>query len=140
MTTQQFLKGILLLLVSVLVTAFSTPPVDYVLMAITAVSAVLVYVGKNLIAVLHSDSPVGALSLINLISGVIIALGTGLLDGLAMYWIDGVVVWAVLWKYVVFVTLTYLTTTLFAPPYSVTKVRFFVSPSVVKSLKVKKAA
>ena len=113
-------------LIAVLVTAFSTPPVDYVLMAITAVSAVLVYVGKNLIAVLHSDSPVGALNFINIISGVIIALGTGLIDGLAMYFIDGVIVWVVLWKYVVFVTLSYLTATLFAPPYNTNKVKVFV--------------
>ena len=126
MTTQQFLKGLLMALVAVLVTAFSTPPVDYILMAISAVCAILVYVGKNLVSVLHSDSPVGALSLINIISGVLIALGTGLLDGLAMYLIDGVIVWAVLWKYVVFVTLSYVTSTLFAPPYNTNKVKVFI--------------
>jgi hypothetical protein len=126
MTTQQFLKGLLMALVAVLVTAFTTPPVDYILMAVSAVCAILVYVGKNLITVLHSDSPVGALSLINLISGVLIALGTGLLDGVAMFLIDGVIVWAVLWKYVVFVTLSYITSTLFAPPYNTTKQKVFV--------------
>ena len=126
MSTQQFLKGLLMALIAVLVTAFTTPPVDYILMAVTAVSAIFVYVGKNLIAVLHSDSPAGSLSLINIISGVIIALGTGLIDGVAMYLIDGVIVWAVLWKYVVFVTLSYLTSTLFAPPYSLTKNKVFV--------------
>lgn len=126
MTTQQFLKGLLMALVAVLVTAFSTPPVDYILMAISAVCAILVYVGKNLVSVLHSDSPVGALSFINIISGVLIALGTGLLDGLAMYLIDGVIVWAVLWKYVVFVTLSYVTSTLFAPPYNTNKVKVFI--------------
>lgn len=126
MTTQQFLKGLLMALVAVLVTAFSTPPVDYILMAISAVCAILVYVGKNLVSVLHSDSPIGALSFINIISGVLIALGTGLLDGLAMYLIDGVIVWAVLWKYVVFVTLSYITSTLFAPPYNTTKRKVFV--------------
>ena len=126
MTTQQFLKGLLMALVAVLVTAFSTPPVDYILMAISAVCAILVYVGKNLVSVLHSGSPVGALSFINIISGVLIALGTGLLDGLAMYLIDGVIVWAVLWKYVVFVTLSYVTSTLFAPPYNTNKVKVFI--------------
>ena len=126
MTTQQFLKGLLMALVAVLVTAFSTPPVDYILMAISAVCAILVYVGKNLVSVLHSDSPIGALSFINIISGVLIALGTGLLDGFAMYLIDGVIVWAVLWKYVVFVTLSYITSTLFAPPYNTNKVKVFI--------------
>lgn len=111
-------------LVAVLVTAFTTPPVDYVLMAVSAISAILVYSGKNLVAVLHSDSPVGSLSFINIISGLLIALGTGVIDGFAMYFIDGVVVWAVLWKYVVFVTLSYLTSTLFAPPYNTVKVKF----------------
>ena len=127
MTTQQFLKGLVMALMAVLVTAFTSPPVDYILLAVSAISAVLVYVGKNLIAVLRSDSPIGALSWINLLSGVLIALGTGLLDGFAMYIIDGVVVWAVLWKYVVFVTLSYLTATLFAPPYNTTKMRVFGS-------------
>lgn len=127
MTTQQFLKGIVMALMAVLVTAFTSPPVDYVLLVVSAISAVLVYVGKNLIAVLRSDSPIGALSWINLLSGVLIAVGTGLLDGFAMYIIDGVIVWAVLWKYVVFVTLSYLTATLFAPPYNVNKVRGFAS-------------
>jgi hypothetical protein len=126
MTTMQFIKGIVMAIVAVLVTAFTTPPVDYILMAISAVSAILVYAGKNLIAVLHSDSPVGSLSFINILSGLIIALGTGAIDGLAMYFIDGVVVWAVLWKYVVFVTLSYLTSTLFAPPYNTTKNKIFV--------------
>jgi hypothetical protein len=126
MTTQQFLKGLLMALVAVLVTAFTTPPVNYLLMAISAVSAILVYSGKNLLAVLHSDSPVGALSLINIASGLLIALGTGFIDGLAMYFIDGVIVWAVLWKYVVFVTLSYLTSTLFAPPYNTTTVKGLV--------------
>lgn len=126
MTTQQFLKGIVMALMAVLVTAFTSPPVDYVLLVVSAISAVLVYVGKNLFAVLHSDSPTGALSWINLLSGVLIAIGTGLLDGFAMYIIDGVIVWAVLWKYVVFVTLSYLTATLFAPPYNTTKVKLFV--------------
>jgi hypothetical protein len=126
MTTQQFLKGLLMALIAVLVTAFSTQPVDYVLLVVSAISAILVYVGKNLISVLHSDSPVGALSIINVISGLIIALGTGILNGVAMYIIDGVIVWAILWKYVVFVTLSYLTSTLFAPPYNTTKVKGFV--------------
>jgi hypothetical protein len=126
MTTQQFLKGLLMALIAVLVTAFTTPPVDYILMAVSAISAILVYVGKNLISVLHSNSPVGALSFINIISGLIIALGTAILDGFAMYFIDGVVVWLVLGKYVVFVTLSYLTATLFAPPYNTTKVKVFV--------------
>jgi hypothetical protein len=124
MNTQQFLKGLLMTLISVVVTVFSTTPVDYVLAAVTAVCAVLTYTGKNLIPWLHSDSPVGALSLINIISGVLVALGTGLLNGVAQYVLDGVILWGVLWKVTLSVTFTYLGATLFAPPYSTKRVKF----------------
>ena len=112
-------------LIAIVVTAFSTTPIDYLLMGIAAVCTILTYTGKNLIAVLRSDSPAGALSFINLLSGVLVALGTGLLTGAGQYLIGGVVVWTVLWKVVLSVTFTYLGGTFFAPPYNTTGVKGF---------------
>jgi hypothetical protein len=119
MTTQQFLKGLMLVVVSVFITYYTAPPpVDYLMMGLVAVSSILVYGGKNLIAVLHSDSSAGALSFINVLSGFLVALGTGLVDGVAMLIVNGVIVWAVLWKLSLSILLTYITTTWLAPPYS----------------------
>jgi hypothetical protein len=126
MTTQQFLKGLMMVLVSVILTYFTQTPIDYPMMAIAAVSALLVYSGKNLIAVLHSNSPAGSLSLINIISAFLILIGNGILDGVAMYLINGVILWGVLGKIVVSITLTYVAATWFAPPYSPVKKKLFI--------------
>jgi hypothetical protein len=124
MTTQQFLKGIMLVVVSVFITYYtSPPPVDYLMMGLAAVSAILVYGGKNLIAVLHSDSPAGSLSFINVLSGLLVALGTGLLDGAAMLIVNGVIVWSVLWKLSLSILLTYISSTWLAPPYNVKQLK-----------------
>lgn len=126
MTTQQFFKGLMMALVAVIVTAFSTVPIDWVMMGVAAVSTILIYSGKNLIAVLHSDSPVGSLSWINLISGVLIAIGTALIDSVAIFLIEGSINWLFLGKLVLSVALTYFGGTFFAPPYTVAKVKGFV--------------
>jgi hypothetical protein len=119
LTTQQFLKGLMLVVVSVFITYYTAPPpVDYLMMGLVAVSSILVYSGKNLIAVLHSDSPAGTLSFINVLSGFLVALGTGLVDAVAMLIVNGVIVWAVLWKLSLSILLTYIATTWLAPPYS----------------------
>lgn len=128
MTTQQFFKGLFMALVTVIVAAFSQQPIDYLLLAVTAVSTILTYSGKNLIAVLHSDSPVGAISWINLASGLLVALGTGILQSVGMYLIDGVILWSIAWKVVLSSAFTYLGATFFAPEHNVTRVRGFVSP------------
>ena len=125
MATKQFLKGILMTLVGIFVTAWMAPPIDWVMVGITAVTALLTYLGKNLLpwfTFLHSDSPAGTLSLINILSGFFIVVSTGLLDGLGQYLIAGVIVWSVLWKVVVSITLTYIIATWFAPPYTTKKV------------------
>lgn len=132
MTTQQFFKGLFMALMAVIVAAFSQTPIDYLLLAVTAVSTILTYTGKNLVAVLHSDSPVGALSWINLASGVLIALGTAVLQSVGTYIIEGVVIWSIVWKVALAATFTYLGGTFLAPPYNTTKARVFGS--------VKKAA
>jgi hypothetical protein len=125
MTVQEFFKGLLMLLITVVITAFGQQPVDYVLLAITAISTVLTYSGKNLLAVLHSDSPAGALSWVNAVSGILIAVGTGALQYIGMYVIEGVVIWSVVWRVVISVTLVYLGSTFFAPEHG-TKAKVFV--------------
>ena len=126
MTTQQFFKGLFMALVAVVVAAFSTAPIDYLLMAVTAVCAILTYSGKNLIAVLHSNSPAGSWSLINLASGVLIALGAGILESVGLFLIEGIILWAIVWKVVLAITFTYLGGTFLAPPYTTEKKRLFV--------------
>jgi hypothetical protein len=126
MTTQQFLKGLMMAIVAVIVTFFSQTPIDYVMMAISAVSAILVYSGKNLIAVLNSDSPAGSLSLINIGSALLILIGNGVLDAVALYYINGVILWGVLARLLTGVVLTYIVSTWFAPPYSTVKRKLFV--------------
>lgn len=127
MTTQQFFKGLFMALVTVIVAAFSQQPIDYLLLAVTAISTILVYSGKNLLSVLHSDSPVGALSWLNLLSGVLVAVGTGVLESFALYVIEGTIVWSIVWRVVLSATFTYLGTTFFAPQHNVTKLRVFGS-------------
>ena len=126
MTTQQFLKGILMALVGVLVTFFTQTPVNYLLMALTAVCSIFVYTGKNLILVLHSNSPVGSLSFINIVSALLLAIGNGVLGYASMIIAAGVVDWSVLGKVTGSIVLTYVITTWFAPAYSPVKKRLFV--------------
>lgn len=135
MTTQQFFKGLMMMLVTVIVSAFSQQPINYLLLAITAVSTILTYSGKNLIAVLHSDSPVGSLSWINLASGLLVALGAGILESVGSYLVEGAIIWDIVWKVVLASAFTYLGTTFFAPQHSVAKVRGFISPAASKALK-----
>lgn len=135
MTTQQFFKGLFMLLVTAVVTAFGQQPINYPLLGVTAVSIILTYSGKNLIAVLHSDSPAGSLSWINLASGLLVAVGAGILESVGLYLIEGAILWDIVWKVVLASAFTYLGTTFFAPQYSVAKVRGFISPAASRSLR-----
>ena len=126
MTTQQFLKGLMMTLVAIFITAWTAPPIQWMLVGISAVTAILDYAGKNLIPWLHSDSAPGQWSLINIASGILIALGAGLLNAIGQYFIEGVIIWPVLWKVVASITFTYLGTTLFAGPYTTKTVKLFV--------------
>lgn len=126
MTSTQFLKGLMMALVAVALSYFTQNPVDYWMMAIAAVSAILVYAGKNLIFVLHSNSPSGSLSWINILSALLLLIGNGIIDGVALYYINGVLVWSVLLKMIGGIVLTYVTATWFAPPYSTIKQKLFV--------------
>lgn len=116
MTTQTFFKGLGMVLVGVLITYFSTTPIDFLMMAIAAISAILVYTGKNLISVLASTSSAATLNWINVVSGLLIALGTAILNYVAQYLIEGAIDWTLLAKMVIGVTLTYLGSVFFSPP------------------------
>ena len=124
--TQQFWKGLAQMLIGVIVAAFSVQPIDWLVLAVTAICSVLTYFGKNLLQIWPSDSPAGALSWFNLLSGLLIALGTGILQAVGMFIVEGIVLWPVVWKVVLSVTFTYLGTTFFAPEHSTAKVRAFV--------------
>jgi hypothetical protein len=115
MTISQFVKGLCMVLISVAVTFFSQVPVDYALLAVTAVATVLAYSGKNLIGLLSTSDP-GKLNLINFFSALLVALATGITESVAMLVVDGKILWIVLLKVVGSVTLTYLAGTLFAGP------------------------
>lgn len=119
MKAQTFFKGLFMALMSVVVMYFSQTPVDYLMLGIAAVSTVLVYSGKNLITLLHSDSPLWKLNLVNYVSGAILALGTAALDSAAKYIIEGAVAWDVAWKLALSVLLTYLAGTLVTEPHAV---------------------
>lgn len=133
--TQQFFKGLAMTLISIVVTFFSQTPIDFLLMGVTAVCTILVYTGKNLVELFHSDSPAGSLSIINLVSALLVAIGTGALEAVGLYLIDGVINWQILGKVVLSVTFTYLGGTFFAGPYSTEKKRFFASKSYIRSLR-----
>jgi hypothetical protein len=124
MTKQQFWKGLFMLIISIIMTILGPTPINMALVAISVIAGVLPYVGKNLIVFFNSDSPAGALSLVNIISGLLIALGAGLTEYLGQIIFEGIVVWPILWKVVIGVTLTYITSTFFAPPNSQSKKLF----------------
>lgn len=116
MNVQTFFKGLGMALISVIIAYFSTTPIDFVMMAVAAVSAVLVYTGKNLIAVLNSTSSATALNWINAVSGLLIAVGTAIFNYVGQYLINDVIDWTLLIKMVLGVSLTYLGSVFFSPP------------------------
>jgi hypothetical protein len=134
MTTQQFFKGLLMAIIAVVVAAFNTVPIDYLLLAVTAFCAALAYAGKNLIPWLHSDSPAGTMSFINMVSALLVALGTGILQAAGLFLIDGAIDWPTLGKVVLSVTFTYLGGTYFAPPYTTEKKRVFANRNYIRSM------
>ena len=118
MSKQQFFKGLFMVLISVLITGFSTSPINLVLIGITALASVLPYVVKNLIDVLNSNSQPGEFNFVNIISVLLIGIGTGFVDWLGQYITGDPIVWPVLWKVVIYTTGTYFLATLFSPPNS----------------------
>jgi hypothetical protein len=135
MTTQQFWKGLGMALISVIVAYTSVTPIDFPLMAVTAVCTVLSYFGKNLITWLNSDSPPASLSLINIASGILLALATAFTESIGTYLLEGKILWPIVLNITIYTTGTYLLATFFAPPYSTEKKRLFASRSYISRYK-----
>lgn len=105
-------------IMAVVVTYFSQMPVDWGTMVITLIATVLVYAGKNAFTALQSDSPSGSFNWINFVSALLIALGTGITQAIALIVTTGVIDWVVLLKVTASVTLTYVASTILTPEKS----------------------
>ena len=125
--TIQFLKGLLMTLVGVVVVAWGQQPLVWSMLAITLIGTALTYIGKNALVPLQSDSPPGSLNFKNIVSALLIAIGSGITEAVATIAGTGVIDWNILLKVVLSVTFTYLGSTVFAGPYSLTKRKLFVS-------------
>lgn len=112
--TKEFLKGLLMTLVGVVVVAFNTTPIVWSVLVITLIGTVVLYFGKNAITLFKSDSKPLTLSIINMVSALFIAVGTGVIQAVATIVTNGVISWSELGKVVLAVTFTYLGSTLFA--------------------------
>lgn len=123
MNVQSFFKGLFMALIAIAVTFFSQTPIDWALLAVTAIATILAYTGKNLISVLNSNSESGNFNTINFISALLIAIATGLTESVGMLIIDGKIVWITLGKVVLGVTFTYIGATILGPPKSKTAKR-----------------
>lgn len=122
MTVQQFWKGLFMLVFGIIVSQIGQTPIDFAFIGIAAVAALLPYLGKNFFLVfLTSNTGPTDFSWQNIVSGIIIAVGTGLTDYFGQIVINHAIVWPVLWHTVIGVTLTYITSTFFSPPNSQSK-------------------
>ena len=120
--TNQFWKGLLMAVVSVLVAAFSTTPLVLSVVIVTLIGTILVYFGTNTIIPLRPISIPTTLSGRDVIHALLILVGNAIIDSVAMIVIEGRINLLVLGKIVLSITFTYLGTTLFAGPYSTRKV------------------
>ena len=114
--TLEFWKGLFMAAFGVLAASLSTQPIVWAVVGITILGTILTYVGKNAITALQSTTGPGTLSFVNIISGVLIALGSGITEAVATLVTAGHVQWLVLGKIVITVTMSYLTATFFAGP------------------------
>jgi len=122
--TGQFFKNLLMVLMSVVVTAFSSIPLDVPMLIIGLIAATLIYVGKNaFIPVLTSIAAVGVINWKNVFSGLFIALGNGILDGVAMIIINGAIDVKQLLLLSLSIALTYFGATVFSGPTKQIKIK-----------------
>jgi hypothetical protein len=110
MTVQQFWKGLAMLIVSLALTAFQQIPLDWSLLFVAGVSSILGYVGKNLAFIIDTTS-----AWAKIVSGLLVALGTAIAEGVGLFAIEGHIIWLVFFKVVGGVLLTYIVTTFLAP-------------------------
>lgn len=123
MTVQTFFKGLFMALIAIGVTFFSQTPIQWALLAVTAIATVLAYTGKNLIFVASSDPTSGPneFTWLNAVSALLVLISTTIMESAAMLIIDGKIAWLVLGKVVLGVTFSYVATTFFSAPKSQSK-------------------
>lgn len=123
MTVQTFFKGLFMALIAIGVTFFSQTPIQWALLAVTAIATVLAYTGKNLIFVASSDPASGPneFTWLNAVSALLVLISTTIMESAAMLIIDGKIAWLVLGKVVLGVTFSYVATTFFSAPKSQSK-------------------
>lgn len=110
MTVQQFWKGLLMLIASIALTSFGQVPLDWSLLFIAGISSILGYVGKNIVFIS------GTSTWAKIVSGLLVALGTGIVEASGLIAVEGKIIWLVFFKVVGGVLLTYIVTTFLAPP------------------------
>ena len=116
MTVQNFWKGLALLIVSLALTAFNQVPLDWALLFVGGISSLFGYVGKNLAFVINTTS-----AWMKIVSGLLVAVATGISEAVGLIAIEGHVIWLVFFKVVGGVLLTYIVTTFLAPPAAQSK-------------------
>jgi hypothetical protein len=116
MTKQQFWKGLIMLIASLVITAYNQTPVNYWLLFATGLGAILPYIAKGLIAFWPSTSDINDLNWPNVLSGFLLALGTAITQSIAILVVNGQMIWPLFGKLVASVFLSYLGTTFFTRP------------------------
>lgn len=116
MTIQTFMKGLLMLLISIVVTGFSQTPLNFALMGTTGIAAVFGYVGANLTTLLNSTTEPGKFNWSDALGALLVALGTAVTEYIALIVVEGKFLFPVFLKVVGSTTLTYIAGTLFAGP------------------------
>ena len=116
MTVQNFWKGLALLLVTLALTAFNQSPIDWALFFVGGISALFGYVGKNIVFIINTTS-----AWAKIVSGLLVAVGSGISESVGMIAVSGHVIWPVFFKVVGGILLTYIVTTFLAPPAAQSK-------------------
>jgi hypothetical protein len=117
MTVQQFWKGLLMILISVVVSALGQVPPDYAYLFVAGVSAILGYVGKNVLVMVVAPATVWT----KILSGLLVAVGAGITESAGLFLIDHKIIWLVFFKAVGSICLTYIASSLIAPPATQSK-------------------
>ena len=116
MTKQQFWKGLFMAVIGTALSMYNAQPIIWSVAIITLVGTMLIYVGKNAIPAFQSTTGPNDFSWINALSGVLLAIGSGVMEAIATIAGTGKIDWAVLGKVVAGVTMTYIVATFFSGP------------------------
>ena len=94
----------------------TTNPIIWSIVIVTVIGTALVYIGKNAIPSLQSTAPEGELNWVNILSALLIGIGTAITSGIASIAGAGHIEWTLLWHTVLGVVTSYLVPTLFSGP------------------------